>query len=520
MALFAIFAVMAYELVGGTSLREGFTDAISPGSPFWAKYVPKRGDIGDYAEEDGYIADQRYFHGYADIQGIGATQDYCRMVEPKAGGDEKDAFFACALGGTDLLTSTSFRTPSVRQGFKRSRDDYMRDVASEGKQGYCAIIKINNDLWEPRCYRALVDRFAAKSIVDTQPPPEIETLIDFYDGILFWLRFVDDMKDYAENLNISTTGRLAIEEDPPIRIHEAAALTSSSLAAQALMPTPEAPGKKARTLQFNGANQYLRIGDNKQLSFGNSIPLRYMRGFCCWVRFDEFTNNAKIFDFGDGPGKNNVFLGIEGRGDMGAAGSSKLRSILCDNTEGDTIPQSPSGAQPVPEMTPQALMESTAANVDKWSCPFPEIQGRKMSALQPLTPAKGAARVASLIYEVWEGRQRKMRIKLPTAILLGEWVHICITTLNDDAFRPDIGVYINGILRNTQPSGYLPQSSETSHNYIGRSNWANSTSQMANKDELFKGAMFDVRAYKTRISHDKVEAIYTWSKARVPSDEL
>ena len=496
-ALIAIFAVIAYELVGGTSLREGFTDAISPGSPFWAKYVPKRGDIGDYAEEDGYTADHRYFHGYADVQGIGENQDYCRMVEPK-NGDEKDAFFACALGGTDLLTSTSFRTPSVRQGFKRSRDDYMRDVAGEGKQGYCAITKINNDLWEPRCYRALSDRFATKSIVDTNPPPQIETLLDFYDGILFWLRFVDDMKDYADNLSISTTGKLSIDEEPPIRIHEAETV-------------------KARALQFNGANQFLRIGDNKRLTFGSSVPLRYMRAFCCWVRFDEFTNNAKIFDFGDGPGKNNVFLGIEGRGDMGAAGAGKLRSILCDNTEGDTIPQPPSGAQPVPEMTPQALMESTQANVDKWSCPLPEIQGRKMKPLQPLA-VKDGARVATLIYEIWEGRQRKMRIKLPSAIQLGRWTHICITTTNDDAFRPDIGTYIDGRLINTQPSGYLPQSSETSHNYIGRSNWANSTSQMANKDELFKGAMFDVRAYKTRISYDKVQAIYNWSKDRVPED--
>ncbi len=111
-----------------------------------------------------------------------------------------------------------------------------------------------------------------------------------------------------------------------------------------------------------------------------------------------------------------------------------------------------------------------------------------------------------------------MRIKLPSAIQLGRWTHICITTTNDDAFRPDIGIYIDGRLINTQPSGYLPQSSETSHNYIGRSNWANSTSQMANKDELFKGAMFDVRAYKTRISYDKVQAIYNWSKDRVPED--
>ena len=50
------------------------------------------------------------------------------------GSDEKEKFFACALGGTENLSSTSFRSPSVRDGFVLGRDDYMRDVDGDGRE--------------------------------------------------------------------------------------------------------------------------------------------------------------------------------------------------------------------------------------------------------------------------------------------------------------------------------------------------------------------------------------------------
>ncbi|MCU7645103.1 hypothetical protein, partial [Enterococcus faecalis] len=66
---------------------------------------------------------------------------------------------------------------------------------------------------------------------------------------------------------------------------------------------------------MNGRDQYLRIGDTKaDMSLGNVVSVRYMRAFAFWVYFDEFTNNAHIFDFGDGPRKSNIWAGILGRG--------------------------------------------------------------------------------------------------------------------------------------------------------------------------------------------------------------
>jgi hypothetical protein len=63
-----------------------------------------------------------------------------------------------------------------------------------------------------------------------------------------------------------------------------------------------------------------------------------------------------------------------------------------------------------------------------------------------------------------------------------------------------------------EPNGWLPQNSITEKNYIGKSNWSNVTSQYANKDELFKGAVFDFRGYVTPIGAGTVLDSYQWGR--------
>ena len=103
-------------------------------------------------------------------------------------------------------------------------------------------------------------------VLDSNPPPEIKLLLTFYEGIVFWLRLRDDMLDYAQNLTVAKAGDIQIQEAPP--------------------NPPVTEG-----LEFNGEDQFLRIGDSKDLSFGEVVNLRYLRATCFWVYFDEFTNN-------------------------------------------------------------------------------------------------------------------------------------------------------------------------------------------------------------------------------------
>jgi hypothetical protein len=230
-----------------------------------------------------------------------------------------------------------------------------------------------------------------------------------------------------------------------------------------------------------------------------------------WVYFDKFTNNAHIFDFGNGAGKGNVFLGILGKGDPQIAGAAEIRPLLCGT--GSTLPDGPSGAQFVPELHPQDAMKTSSANCEEYICMDSEVEARRLppSTVRIPTPT-GISNTASLHYEIWDQRQRKMRIVINNMIPLKKWTHIVVTATTSDAVRPDIGIYVDNKLIFTEPSGYLPQSSSTTNNYLGKSNWANDTSLYELRDELFQGSIFDFRVYQKQMDEKKIDATYKWGQ--------
>jgi hypothetical protein len=105
-----------------------------------------------------------------------------------------------------------------------------------------------------------------------------------------------------------------------------------------------------------------------------------------------------------------------------------------------------------------------------------------------------------------------MRIVVPRVFKRNEWTHVVITATSSESLRPDLEVYVNGKRVYVEPSGWLPQTNITEKNYLGKSNWANDTSQYANKDELFCGALFDVRAYNRPFTGKVVQESYEWGK--------
>ena len=478
------------ELLWPQKVKEGFESLVpvlSPRAGYFATFVPRRGDISEGSEQSGYRQDQRYFLGYADVQRLGFNHDFCRMVESKS--DETNKFFACALAGTENLDGISFRTPTVRQGFRLSRDDYMRDVEGKGRDAYCRILKSKSGAYQALCNRSLDREFDAEMVLDTEPPADIQTLLHFYEGCVFWYRFRDDMLDYVNNTKLLTVGGIKVNEkpNPPI----------------------------AEGLKFNGIDQFVRLGDNVELELGSIVPLRSLRGIMLWVYFDEFTNNAHIVDFGDGAGKNNVLLGIIGRGDANVTDGGIIRPpLLCG--EDSTVPDKPSGAQPCPVMSPQELLKTTSANINDFDCVGFEDTPRRLppSRVRDKTIV-GPKNKASLLYEIWDNQQRKMRIVIPGIIPKQEWTHICITAQNEDAFRPDIGIFVNGELAFLEPSGFLPQASTLEQCYLGKSNWANVTSQYENKDELFKGKLFDFRGYKQSVTDKVIKESVGWGKQKL-----
>ena len=116
-----LFAWQSVQTTGFTAVA-----AAMPANTYWGTFASPRADVGPESEDPSYIRDPRYFNGYANVSRIGASYDFCRMISTTE--DPKNKFFACALAGTENLSSTKFRTADTAHGFKISDDDYMRDI--------------------------------------------------------------------------------------------------------------------------------------------------------------------------------------------------------------------------------------------------------------------------------------------------------------------------------------------------------------------------------------------------------
>ncbi|NBV77913.1 hypothetical protein EBR66_07140 [bacterium] len=486
-----LLGALILELLAPKKLAEGFQAFVPVPQEkpnMITNLIQRRSDVGIGREQGGYYQDRRYFAGYADVQRYGVKNDFCRVVTLSG---EEGAMFSCALAGT-AGSPTSFRTNTVKDGFRLSRDDYMRPILNDGRDAYCRILRQRDNTYQPVCVRSLDTRFNTTEELDPNPPEDIVTMLDFYRSCEMWLRLYDDMLDSIGRANVQLAGGLKIDETP--------------------RPTV------TQGLYFNGQDQFLRFGDTSDLSLGNVVKMRTIRAFSVWVKFDTFTNNAHIFDFGDGPGMNNTWLGILGKGDAGEDSNEIRPGAKCPET---TLPTGKSGAQFCPELTPQELYDTTPADhLDDYVCTGQTVLPNKTEPIQtkPTRKVSANATRATLQYEVWDKKLRKVQIKVNRAIPIAKWTHIVVTATSMDAMRPDLNVFVNGNLIFTQEAGYLPQAKRTTNNYFGKSNWANDFSGYELRDELLNGSIFDFRMYSAPIPEVKVKRILQWGMNKLGMD--
>lgn len=504
-ALALVIIIVVWEWLRNKSFNEGFTDGVVP--EFFNRYFPRRYDVvpGQEREGDGWIRNTRYFEGYVDVQRLGYKGDFCRVVEKEDMPDSR--IMACALAGQEGLDALTFRTDPMRAGMRFSRDDYFRDVTGEKRDAYCRVLKTKkspNDTWEALCVPAGITRFKQHADVkDNSPPQNIQDILWFYEGVMVWYRWFDDMLDYAENTQIMRAGDLKLDEEPK-------KVKTDGLGFNRLPEVTAAPAAGALAVNDTKPpmDQYLKIGENAALEFDTIVQLRNLRAISVWVYFDEFSNNARILDFGNGAGKDNILLGIEGRGNtMGAMTTMNARPAATNAV---------CRAKPVAEVSPQNFLASTDANIEEWDCPAP--QDVATTYPEDDFTSTGAA-TANLLFEIWDAQQRKMRMRVLNCIPLKQWTHVALTTTDGTSIRPTWHVYINGIKKFEEPNGHLGQTSYVTNNYIGRSNWESVSSQYADADERFRGAMFDFRLYRAPMSASKVQRTVSWGRNLLGIDQ-
>jgi hypothetical protein len=256
------------------------------------------------------------------------------------------------------------------------------------------------------------------------------------------------------------------------------------------------------------ADQFIRIGENSNMELEDKFSLKDLRSFSMWVKFETFTNNARIFDFGNGAGHENVLLGIEGRGNGDTAFGNLGRRPAEDNQV--------CSAKAPKEVSPQRFLETSDANVDTWECPGPEPVATTFPENED-RPAVDPR--ATLLFEIWDTQQRKMRIRAMNAIPLKKWTHIALTTTDNTNFRPNWRVYIDGKMVLEHLDGFMPLKSYTTSNYIGRSNWETESLAFENPDERFRGSLFDMRFYRLPMSEGKIDKTYRWGHKKLGIQE-
>ena len=491
-AIVLLLLIVGWEWMRDKAFREGFTDGVVP--EYFGRFFPRRFDIvpGQKREGDGWVRNTRYFEGYVDLQRLGYKGDFCRVVEKEDDPDSR--VLVCALAGQEGLDSMTYRTESQRSGMRFSRDDYFRDVNNDGREDYGRILKVAqapNDKWEARVVPAGLTRFKqGVEIPDNSPPPHIADLLWFYEGAMVWYRWIDDMLDYAENAQIRIAGEAHVDESKPnppkTKGLELNKFTTADGAATA------------------GGEQYLKIGETPRLEFDSKIQLRQLRAVSVWAYFEEFTNNARIFDFGNGAGKDNVLFGIEGRGNS----TDAFGKMFAQPPPGAAVCQ----ARAPREVSPQTFLQRSDADVDTWSCPGPEPIDSTYpeDETAPETDPK-----ANLLFEIWDTQQRKMQIRVLNCIPVKRWVHLCATTTDASSFRPTWHIYVDGVKVFEELDGHMPLQSYTTNNYIGRSNWEGVTSQYQDADERFHGSLFDFRLYRIPMSAAKIKRTVEWGRDKL-----
>ncbi|XP_069122689.1 uncharacterized protein [Argopecten irradians] len=111
---------------------------------------PRRYDVIDQGNAD-------LFRGWADVQGTGAANDYCRVI-----GKGKKQFLACALAGSSGQDHHYVSKMGLNAGLRNTW--YMRDADNDGRDDYCRCVG-NSTMSRISCMKAESNGFRSSPLV-------------------------------------------------------------------------------------------------------------------------------------------------------------------------------------------------------------------------------------------------------------------------------------------------------------------------------------------------------------------
>jgi hypothetical protein len=315
------------------------------------------------------------------------------------------------------MDNMEYRSRSLREGFRFSRDDYWR-VGAAGRMDYCRILRDEMDgTWYSSCAVAGPDGFKKVEARDTNPPLAIRRVLEAYEDITVWYRWFDDGLDYAANTEYEIHGGAEIPKLLGVEVSRGAEFNRWPLAAQ------EA-GDVAPPLR-----DYVRWGEPGSLTLDQTVQPRQIRAIAFWVFLDAFGKDCTVMESFNSGGNDRMWIGVEG-------GAPPLPPVP--------------PAQPAEEIRPQQALTLT----------------HQVEPVRMMTETKGAA---TWVFEIWDTEQRIMRLAAPAGnARTNTWQHVVVTTVEDDKWWPTWQLWVDGQLVATKPEGRTSPATELTYNYLGR----------------------------------------------------
>jgi hypothetical protein len=432
----------------GSKLREGFA-------------IPRRMDIGATYEgwtheETGYIRDIRYAETYTDVQKNGVAADFCRAVYKK--GDPASLHIACALATREHMDTMEYKSSSIKDGFRFSRDDYWRDVNGDGRMDYCRILRDEDTGgFISTCAISTAERIGPREERDTEPPPVIRQLLESYEDCLVWFRFQDDTVDYAGNAVLEYHGRPEI----PTLIHP---LKTRGI--QFNRYSPEAPEK------VGPPTDYFTWGERGNLHLDQDIAPSQIRAISFWIWLDSFTNTTRVMECSNPSSKtvkDLVWIGVEstGRNLLPALPNTVDDPAL--ELRADEVYRLGQQVEPVRVPDRRQLLQNTNTNQSTW------------------------------VFEIWDQEQPIMRLSAPHTARTGKWQHVAITTTDSTSWWPTWQIWIDGVKQAEKKDGRLIPALYLTQNKLG----------------LLSGCLQDFRIYKKPLTAAKLQSTITYARMKL-----
>jgi hypothetical protein len=220
----------------------------------------------------------------------------------------------------------------------------------------------------------------------------------------------------------------------------------------------------------------VRFGEKGTLHLDQDVKPDTIRAIAFWIYWDQFEKGAAVLHCSTEGDKNRVWLGVDGSG----PGPAQMKDVQIGAAQ---------------ELTPQDVMRLGSPRVEEVPLYASSRQHRGPNP-HAVNHDLQQEKTATWIFEIWDERQRIMRLRGPHGAKIGQWQHVVVTTTDNTPAFPTWQLWLDGVMTTEQRDGRMIPALFLTNNRIG---------------ENVRGCIQDFRIYRDPMSAEKIKEAMAWS---------